>query len=102
MKKQQQKNYIYDDEKQILVENWEIFLDGFVRGRANTFKTELSSPSLIVATYREPDGGMYRVRINRVNLEIQEIYTFPPKFKGVQQVFSKGICYVKQQEKSQF
>ena len=86
--------YIFDASTEKLVENVELFTDqnGIVRGRANTFKTELASPSLIIATFKDPNGGLKRVRIDRVNLQIQEVYYFPPDMKSAQPVYHKGVC----------
>jgi len=88
--------YIFDASTEKLIEIDEIYTDqnGVVRGRANTFKTELASPSLVVATLRDPDGGLKRVRIDRTNMEIQEVYYFPPYIKGAEPVYHKGSCSI--------
>jgi hypothetical protein len=88
------RKYIFDTSTEKLVENVEIYTDenGIIRGRANSFKTELASPSLIIATFREPSGGLTRVRINRINMEMQEVYYFPSDMKGAQPIYHKGAC----------
>lgn len=89
--------YVFDSTTEKLIENIEIYTDenGIVRGKANTFKTELASPSLIIATYRESNGNLKRVRIDRTNMEIQEVYYFSPDIKHAQPVYSKGVCSMK-------
>jgi hypothetical protein len=88
--------YLFDASTEKLIENVELFTDqnGVVRGRANSFRTELASPSLIIATYRDPNGGLKRVRIDRTNMEIQEVYYFPPDMKDAQPVYHKGACSI--------
>jgi hypothetical protein len=92
--------YVFDNVTEKLFENWEINLDGVVRGRANEFKTELVSPSLIVARFREP-SGLKIVRIKRGSLEIQETYHYADRIengkpiKGIS-IYWKGKCKIKE------
>jgi hypothetical protein len=96
--------YVFDNVTEKLFENWEVILNGVVMGRGNEFKTELASPSLIIATFREPNGSINRVRINRTTLEIQQIYRYADTIENGKprngiSIYSKGKCKIKETTK---